>query len=208
MPTKAESRALAFFAGLFALGGLMRFADGIRPSPDVADSSPLDAQLARVDSARSTPSSGQRARKSPAAQRAATDTGTAVADPPPGLPPELAAMAGWFSRAAQQTADNPRRPSTPKQRSKAPAVAALRTSDARHIPMASRQAIDLDTATEAEIETLPGIGPSLARRIVADRTQHGAFGSLDGLGRVKGVGAVLSARLAPRVTFSGIARPD
>lgn len=67
--------------------------------------------------------------------------------------------------------------------------------------------VDLDVADSAAIESLPGIGPALAQRIVLDRALHGPFGSLTGLDRVKGVGPKLAARLAPRVTFSRGARP-
>jgi competence protein ComEA len=68
--------------------------------------------------------------------------------------------------------------------------------------------VDVDAADAGALESLPGIGPALAARIVADRAAHGAFGSLDGLARVRGVGHRLAARLAPRVTFSGVSRPS
>src|SRR5437868_3303431 len=38
--------------------------------------------------------------------------------------------------------------------------------------------VDLDAASAEEIEKLPGIGPSLAKRIVADRSAKGPFGCL------------------------------
>ena len=62
--------------------------------------------------------------------------------------------------------------------------------------------VDLDIATEAEIEPLPYVGGALARRIIGDREARGPFGSIDGLRRVPGVGASLAAKLAPHVTFS------
>ena len=68
--------------------------------------------------------------------------------------------------------------------------------------------IDMDVATAEEIETLRGIGPSLARRIVADRDTLGPFGSLDGLQRVKGVGPKLAQRIDSSVTFSLLPRPS
>ncbi|WP_284352179.1 ComEA family DNA-binding protein [Roseisolibacter agri] len=67
--------------------------------------------------------------------------------------------------------------------------------------------IDVDVADAASLEALPGIGPALARRIVDDRAQRGAFGSLEGLGQVRGVGPRLLDRLAAHVTFSGSPRP-
>ena len=63
--------------------------------------------------------------------------------------------------------------------------------------------VDLDRATEGEIEALPWVGPALARRIVANRDSFGPFGSLDALGRVKGMGAATRKRLAALVTVSG-----
>jgi len=67
--------------------------------------------------------------------------------------------------------------------------------------------VNVESATAAEIEALPGIGPSLARRIVEDRRNHGPFGSLEGLQRVRGVGPALAGRLVGRVTFTTAGRP-
>ena len=68
--------------------------------------------------------------------------------------------------------------------------------------------IDVDRASAEELERLPRIGPSLAKRIVSDRDEHGAFGSLTELMRVKGIGPKLKQRIASHVTFSGSARPS
>jgi competence protein ComEA len=48
--------------------------------------------------------------------------------------------------------------------------------------------VHVDSATAAELETLDGIGPSLAARIIAWRTQHGGFHTVDDLGQVPGIG--------------------
>jgi competence protein ComEA len=66
--------------------------------------------------------------------------------------------------------------------------------------------IDIDIATAPEIETLRGIGPALAKRIVADRDSLGPFGSIDELTRVKGIGKRLAAKISPQVTFSLLPR--
>lgn len=63
--------------------------------------------------------------------------------------------------------------------------------------------LDLDVATAAQIDSLPGITPTIARRIAADRVKRGPFLSLDGLRRVSGVGPTLIKRLDSLVTFSG-----
>lgn len=57
----------------------------------------------------------------------------------------------------------------------------------------------VDTARPAELEVLPGVGPSLAAAIAADRRAHGPFGGAAGLDRVKGVGPALVRKLAPHV---------
>src|SRR5260370_4526984 len=44
--------------------------------------------------------------------------------------------------------------------------------------------VDVDQASAVELQTLPGIGPVLAARIVADRDSNGPFGSLEHLQRV------------------------
>jgi DNA uptake protein ComE-like DNA-binding protein len=67
--------------------------------------------------------------------------------------------------------------------------------------------LDLDVASEKEIEALRYIGPTLARRIVADRDSFGPFGSMDGLSRVKGIGSSMVAKLDSAVTFSLVPRP-
>lgn len=69
-------------------------------------------------------------------------------------------------------------------------------------PLARGERIDLDRAPAEELARLPRIGPGLAARIVADREQHGPFGSLEGLDRVPGVGPTLLAALRPHAMFS------
>jgi competence protein ComEA len=49
--------------------------------------------------------------------------------------------------------------------------------------------LDPDRLEVQEWEALPGIGPVLAARIVADRQENGAFGGLEGVLRVPGIGA-------------------
>ena len=68
--------------------------------------------------------------------------------------------------------------------------------------------VDLDADSAAAIEALPRIGPALAARIVANRDSFGAFGSLDGLSRVRGIGPAMAKALKELVVFSGVARAD
>lgn len=59
--------------------------------------------------------------------------------------------------------------------------------------------VDLNSATESQLETLPGIGPKKAKDIVAERQANGPFKSVDDLRRVKGIGDKTIADLRAQV---------
>ena len=63
--------------------------------------------------------------------------------------------------------------------------------------------LDMDVATLAQMDSLPGVTPLMARRIVLDRMAHGPFVTRDGLRRVSGVGQVFLSRIDSLITFSG-----
>ena len=65
---------------------------------------------------------------------------------------------------------------------------------------AGAQAVDLNTADERALAELPGIGPTLAERIVEFRTLNGPFASVDGLADVAGITPARLDALAPLVT--------
>lgn len=56
-------------------------------------------------------------------------------------------------------------------------------------------AVDVNTATQAELEAVKGIGPSKAKAILEYRSKNGAFKSLDDLAKVKGFGKSSLAKL-------------
>ena len=60
--------------------------------------------------------------------------------------------------------------------------------------------LNVNRATAVELEGLPGIGSSLARRIVADREARGPFATLEALDRIPGIGPGLVARIGRLVT--------
>src|SRR5690606_6028827 len=115
----------------------------------------------------------------------------------------LLGLGGHLIRAADRPGDAP-----------GAAVASLLDPSLRGDPLAHRDSsielarplgqgerINVDLAGARELERLPGIGPALARRIVADRESLGAFGGIDGLDRVPGIGPAALARLAPHLDF-------
>lgn len=59
--------------------------------------------------------------------------------------------------------------------------------------------LDLNTADAPALDALPGIGPVLAARILAERRRLGGFRSVDDLLAVPGIGPRLHGRIAPRV---------
>ncbi len=54
---------------------------------------------------------------------------------------------------------------------------------------AADRLLDLNTATAAQLDDLPGIGPALAQRIISWRAEHGGFRTVDQLTEVAGIGA-------------------
>lgn len=59
--------------------------------------------------------------------------------------------------------------------------------------------LDINSATAAQLEALPGIGPSLAGAIVAERERTGGFRSVEDLRRVRGIGDARFAQLRPLI---------
>ncbi|MCZ0995410.1 helix-hairpin-helix domain-containing protein [Streptomyces noursei] len=60
--------------------------------------------------------------------------------------------------------------------------------------------LSLSSATEQQLDALPGVGPVLARHIIEFRTRHGGFTSVDQLRQVAGIGERRLADLRPLVT--------
>jgi len=72
--------------------------------------------------------------------------------------------------------------------------------DERAAVASQPERLDVNAATEAELEKLPGVGPSLARRIVEYRGRHGPFVAVDSLVRVWGIGPRTLERLRGLLT--------
>ncbi|MDA3021883.1 MAG: ComEA family DNA-binding protein [Actinomycetota bacterium] len=66
-------------------------------------------------------------------------------------------------------------------------------------PIDANGLLNLNTATASDFESLPGIGPVLAARLLQWRATNGVFRSIDELGEVSGIGPSILEQIRPRV---------
>lgn len=125
-------------------------------------------------------------------------------------------QAGGLAREADDEAVNLAEPITDGMKIDVPKKGAPRdlSADAAEAPASSRhtsrhrgsgrsgshklqpgQTLDINTASEAELTQLPGVGPSLARRIVEYREANGPFATVDDLQNVSGIGSSKFAKM-------------
>ena len=183
--TSAERKAVGFFAALAAAGAAARVIGlgdppGARP-PSAADRLALQQQLEAVDSAHAHKARGRAGQHADRARGARGGRGSRrrSADT---VPESVAALPG---RPADPLPG--RSAATPRGRASDP--------------------VDVNVADSAALEALPGVGPALARRIVADRAAQGPYASMAELSRVPGIGTGMERRLAAWVRFGGVTFP-
>ena len=73
---------------------------------------------------------------------------------------------------------------------------------------ASGELIDLNQASAAQLETLPGVGEVTAARIIEYRQENGGFKKIEELMNVRGIGERSFLRLRPLVTVGTPSKPD
>ncbi|MBM4188359.1 MAG: hypothetical protein FJ206_13745 [Gemmatimonadetes bacterium] len=73
-------------------------------------------------------------------------------------------------------------------------------------PLAKGERIDLNTASAADLDRLPGIGPGLASKLVAERAKRGGFRSMAAVDSIPGIGEALLDRIAPHLTLPDTGR--
>jgi competence protein ComEA len=79
------------------------------------------------------------------------------------------------------------------------------TGSTRQMAQASKTApaiVNINTATNAELEALPGIGPAIAARIIEYRQKNGPFKKVEDLMSVRGIGEKSFLKLKPLVTIA------
>lgn len=94
---------------------------------------------------------------------------------------------------------NARSPASASAPAPPTAARAATVNNAPATPAASAR-LNLNTATLAELDALPDIGPALAQRILDYRSAHGGFKSVEELQEIKGIGAMLYDKLKALVT--------
>ena len=88
---------------------------------------------------------------------------------------------------------------TPGGAAAAPAAAADPSGGGTAAAAASGPPISLNSATAEQLDTLDGVGPATAAKIIAWRTQHGGFRSVADLAQVPGIGPKKLAAIKDRV---------
>lgn len=81
-------------------------------------------------------------------------------------------------------------------------VSATQAKAAPKATAAATSPVNLNTATVAQLETLPGIGAATAKRIVEHRQKNGAFKKVEELMNIKGIGEKSFLKLKPLVTVA------
>jgi competence protein ComEA len=108
---------------------------------------------------------------------------------------DAVARAGGLTRGAERDAVNLAAPVSDGQQVLVPVRGSPAGSAAGGGGAAAAGPVSLSSATAEQLDTLPGIGPVTAQKIIDYRAQHGAFTSVDGLDAIPGIGPARIAEL-------------
>ena len=124
-------------------------------------------------------------------------------DPPSGpsasalvAPPIGPSITSAFASAADPSVPTDRRGASTQAEATEPAPPPTRS-----VRAVLTERLDINTATQAELELLPNIGPTLATRIIAFREAEGPIRSLTHLTDVRGIGVRTAEAIEPYVRF-------
>lgn len=230
--TESETRVLGRAAAVLLLASLGRFAwDARRPGPAVLAGAPDDGPALLAESRRLAEENAERARPLGAGERLDPNRATAVElDRLPGVGPaaaraivatrersggfasldELLSVPGIGSSTLERMRPHLEPISARAVGRRPPARAAPTESGSGSRSTSTRRAsapdpapLDVNRATAAELERLPGVGPALASRILEQRTKLGRFGTLDDLLQVRGIGPKTLDRLRAWLSVGG-----
>jgi competence protein ComEA len=113
--------------------------------------------------------------------------------PPGSRVSDAVVRAGGLTRNASRAGVNLAAPVSDGEQVLVPAAGAA--AAAGGAPPSAAGPVSLSTATAEQLDTLPGIGPVTAQKIVDFRTQHGPFTSVEGLDAIPGIGPARIAEL-------------
>jgi competence protein ComEA len=112
---------------------------------------------------------------------------------------EAIAQAGGLTPHAERTAVNLAAPLADGEQVLVAARGSPGAAGPAGAPAATTGPVSLSSATAEQLDTLPGVGPVTAQKIVAYRQAHGPFMSVDGLDAIPGIGPSRLADLRPLV---------
>lgn len=193
-----ELAALAVLALLVAGGAAFAFARSLPKAAEPPPPAATEAATETIAPAESTEAASLSVHVAGAVRAPGVYT-----FPPGARVADAITAAGGATAGADPNAINLARPLTDGERVYVPRKGETPPPDpsaAGGDPAASGGKVNINTASAAQLEALPGIGPALAQRIVDYRDKHGPFASPRDLMKVQGIGEKKFAGLEEYVT--------